>query len=367
MRLTKKLLSFLPRVFNKSPGSELALRLSYDGQMTWRVEDGVLITSVVGGSGQGLSVQLRNYTIDSLASFLASRSGYSIPFMTGSDVRFMSAMVLMDGSGSISESNGDHLYAYTSVLWAYLEAMSAELQEAGVQVREMLDQMSIKTSDGLWLDEIGGYYGIPRQIGEDDATYGPRIVTEVLRPRSNNVAIEAAIRELTGQPAVVRDVVVYQGATPAHNSLITHNSAYTHNATARPIYGLFDVEVGFDLLGSQSPDDFVDRVSVIVSGLRASGTHMRSVALSASDMGDSFTQPSEAFGSIAISPSLTDTADEPTEDWSSAIALSALSDSLTAPSEDAEMTVTRDYQHNSARLYNSAIVHAAGDTPEVLP
>lgn len=95
MRLTDKLLGFLNRVFSKDPESFLAFRLRYDGQMTWTVLDGIFTTTVSGGTGVALSVSLASHTLGSLATFLSSQPGYSVPY-ADSTVASRSAWVLID-------------------------------------------------------------------------------------------------------------------------------------------------------------------------------------------------------------------------------------------------------------------------------
>jgi len=369
MRLTQKLLGYLPRFFDKSPGRVLALRLSYDGDMSWVVDNGVLTTTVSGGPGVGLTVDLKAYTFSSLVDFLASRMGYSIPYAAIDDVASISARALIDGSGSLSQSNGDHLYAYTSPLWAYVEAVGPELDAAGVQVGEMLRQMNTRTGEGIWLDEIGGYYGVLRKPFEVDGAYGSRIILEVLRPRGNNVAIEAAIREFTGQTTKVTDAVIFDGVTPAHNALVTHNGAALHNSESRPVYGLFDVNVGFDLLSGESPLEFALSVRALLENLRDAGTHLRALSLSGSDISDSFLfAPTEPGGdALSADPVLTDSVTGPTEDNAVIpLSIAGMTDAVSAGADDADIDISYLYQHNSTRSYNGVVLHNAGTSQEVL-
>jgi hypothetical protein len=615
MRLTNKLLSYLNRVFDKNPQRVLALRLSYDGDMTWRVENGILSTTVVGGTGVDLTVDLTGYRIVDLVNFLAAQPGYTVLYLDGSDVQRLSARALIDGESSIAVSNGDHLYAYTSPLWAYLEAVGPELDLAEQQIGQMLRQMSTRTAEGIWLDEIGGYYGIPRTIvklltpgryqyplsavssvisqpgtyidgagvlqtapantprfeagqllvegattnlqvrseefenaiwskasvnvtansiaapngvvsadklvefatntphylsqsysvasgqmytqsvfakaaertvlqivfttvfgvniigafdlssgvcsfsggaqtsvemtplaggwfrcslsaittsagavgpqirlasiytttpstysgdgtsglhiwgaqfvaqasaasyiptaasavtraadivsvsdPEVDALYGPRIITEVLRPRGNNVAMEAAIAAFTGQAAHVTDVVVFDGLTPAYNALITHNSAQTHNSVSRPEYGLFDVIVGFDLLGADTPDVFLAAAREVVDRIRDAGTHLRSLSLAGAEITDSVSAPVDDAGvNLVVDAALTDTVTEPNETVVIAVNMTALIDASDAPVDgDLDLTITRNYLHNASRTYNGSIPHEGGVSAETL-
>jgi len=206
MLLTRTLLDNLHRVFHKEPDQFLALRLAYDGQMTWTVEDFVLTTTVAGGTGTSLTVDLTQYDLDGLVAFLAAQTGYSVPTTPPIGLGGRSATVLLDASGDQALSNGDHLFGYTSLLYEWLEAMARELTDARLQIVEMLKQMAITTAALEWIDEWGGYFGIPRDAGESDADYGPRIVEEVLRVRSNNRALEDEIQRITGYKVDVVDL-----------------------------------------------------------------------------------------------------------------------------------------------------------------
>lgn len=359
MRLTAKLLSYLHRVFDKDPGPFLALRLRYDGGMTWRVQDGVLTTTVAGGSGEGHVVPLDGLSVADLATFFAAKPGYSVPYVDGSQLSRLSALALIDASGDINTSNGDHLYGYTSVLWSKLEAFAVELTRAREQIVQMLRQMSTTTADGEWLDEIGGYYAVPRLAGESDQSYGPRIIAEVLRPRANNVAMEEAIKVFTGQDARVTDVTLYGPTFPLYNGNITRNSVYTHSASAIPVYGLFDVEYRYDLVNGGDIEQFAETVRGVIDRLRDAGTHLRSLLLMGSDIGDAFPLPSDGAASqdLAVVQALADLFAEPNDD---AIAVSGglqgLSDAMDAALEDTALSVGYAYRYSGLRRYNGAIM-----------
>src|SRR5690349_16509116 len=118
MRLVKKLLGYLNRPFDKDPDDFLALRLRYDGGMTWQIADCSLTTVVTGGTGAAITVDLQQYNITQLATYLNSLPGYAVVFVDTSENALRSARCLLDGSGDIDKSNGDHLRGYTSDLFA---------------------------------------------------------------------------------------------------------------------------------------------------------------------------------------------------------------------------------------------------------
>jgi hypothetical protein len=258
MKLTTTLIGYLNRVFKKDPEQVLALRLNYDGAMTWTVADGVLTTSVTGGSGTPLQVNLSNYTISSLCAYLAQQQGYTVPYQDTSSLASRSAMVLLDGSGDQGASNGDHIYGYTSVLWTYMDAIANELTLIGLAIQEGLLQMAASTAEGEWVDFHGDYYNVQRNQGELDAAYAARIVAEVVRARGNNVSIAEAIRV----------------AVQADSTRVDDVTTYTTAANGTKSYGLFDVTVESTVdVPMGSTEDSV--VRNLIEVMRDSGTHLR--------------------------------------------------------------------------------------------
>ena len=258
MRLTRKLVGYLNRVFERGAVPVLALRLRYTGgSMVWTVDDGVLRTQVVGGPGASLQVNLSAFTVSSLAAYLASQPGYSVPFVDSAGVGSLNARVLIDGTGTQDTSNGDHLQAYTSLLWAWLEPLARELQDAAAQIDEAVKQMVPQTASGEWLDELGRYYAVDRIGGEPDGLYAPRIIAEVLRPRGNGVAIAMAVDTVAG----------------GGNSRVT--DAPLHELSNS--YGLFDLDIAFSFerLAEFGMEPVLISARDIVERFRDAGTQLR--------------------------------------------------------------------------------------------
>lgn len=288
MKLTDKLLGYLNRVFSKDPESFLALRLRYNGVMSWQISDGMLTTVVTGGTGGNLSVALPGMTISSLSAYLASQPGYSLAYSVGVEYSGLSAMALIDGGNSQDATNGDHLTAYTSLLWAYMEANAIELTTARSAIVEMLKQMSLQTASDTYLDDLGGYYGVPRLLGETDAVYANRIIVVILRPKGNNVALEMAISYMTGgYPTTVVDVPI-AGTAPTQ------------------WYGQFDVVTQFDLLVGEVPATLIARIVAAVEQCRDAGTKLRQVLMTGSLSDTSSVIVDDQLTMAASLPSLSD-------------------------------------------------------------
>ena len=107
----------------------------------------------------------------------------------------------------------------------------ARLREHKDQMEALL-QIAATTASDTWVDEHGGYYGIPRRNGEADAPYAARMVAEITSARGNGVAIAEAIRL----------------ATTGISAKVTDYATITVSGGGVGSYGLFDadVEVGVD-------------------------------------------------------------------------------------------------------------------------
>lgn len=206
MTWVDRLLGHLHRVFNREPGAALAFRVNADGTgLTWTVTDELFTTVVTGGVlAQDLSLSLDGKTIGELAQEIAAQPGYTT-LSVNADVADLAAKALIEASNTAESSNGDHVYAYTSLLWAFLRAFGYELRDAKTQIGEMLTQMVTPDAEGEWADHWGTYYKVPRLTNETDAVYAARIIAEVLRPKSNAIALENMLSEAVGEDVTVRE------------------------------------------------------------------------------------------------------------------------------------------------------------------
>ena len=186
--------------FDKEPGAELALQIRHPDGAVWKVADEVL---VVAAGAIERTYRLGDYTLAGLAFALAA-DGFEVPTLS-SQWASRSALVLVEGDGDQGVSNGDHLSAFTSILWALLSGYADGVREAEYQVAQALRQMVITQAEGEWLDLWGMLYATPRLPGESDAAYAPRIPREAFRIRVNARAIELAIRDATGSDVRIEE------------------------------------------------------------------------------------------------------------------------------------------------------------------
>lgn len=198
-------------VFDKAPGTQLALRVRNPHGLTWVVADGKLIVT----TGSSLTFD-GSETFGGLYDWGPTTREYDLMGQSlgqlanalradGNDVVFedevlsiRAARILVEGGGDQDVSNGDHLNVYTSVLWALLSSYASELNLAEYQVGQALRQMILTQAEADWLDVWASIYGVPRLSGESDGALQTRIPEEVFRHRVNGFAIEEAIRDATG-------------------------------------------------------------------------------------------------------------------------------------------------------------------------
>lgn len=204
-----------PAVFSKDPQSALVLRLRHEDGCVWRVAEGWMTVTV--GGDQAFSYDLKTLTVSQLADALVA-DGLDVSVIT-SRYHSFSALVLVEGGGSSDDqfhdvypipgdqwvSNGDHVYAYTSLLWALLSSFEGELTLAGYQVRQALRQMVMTQAEGEWLDVWALIYGLTRLPGETDVELRIRIPEEAFRIRVNGIAIEQAVKSITGRVVKIRE------------------------------------------------------------------------------------------------------------------------------------------------------------------
>ena len=303
MGILARLLSCVNRAFDKDPDAFLALRLQYDGAMQWEVLDGVLTTAVQGGTGAALRIDLVPLSLLELAGTLAAQPGYSVAYLVDATDQAASALRLLQTTGDIRTSNGDHLYAYTNVLYAYLDAVGQELDLARQAIDGIADELSVTSADGEWLDFLGSYYAVLRLDGEVDGLYARRIIAETLRAKGNNVALEMAIHDYTGQDVSIADVVIYRGPEPSFDGIPHYDGAYKFQPASVPVYGLFDCLVGYDLLGGSQPPAYIQTLRAIIERLRDAGTQLRNVTLTGSNLADQAALPTDDVDTLVITRS----------------------------------------------------------------
>ena len=365
MRLAEKLLEFIHSAFDKSPGAFVAFRARHASDaFRWRIADDVLTGYL--DDDILFAADLTEHTLASLTEFLSAQAQITVIYGASKEAMGASATTLLDGEGAQASSNGDVFLAYSSILWAWLHSVALELKAAKEAIGAMVDQMSIPSADDEWLDEWGGYFGVARNTGESDTAYSNRIVVEVMRPRGNNKAIEQALLDRFGQAAAVNDVTRWRNATQTHNSAFSYNSAILHNAVADPLYGLFEVEIGYDLESGADLLAFAGQVRAFIEQFRDAGTHLDSLRLSDSKLEDAFASPPTDDGAVQVlllALQADDTLTAPVEAVATIpITLAGMGDTLTGPADSATIDVTYTTKYDGLRSFNGIVKHQSGLT-----
>jgi hypothetical protein len=281
-KLTQKLLLYLHRIFDKDPHPNLAFRMQYNGtDLAWSILNGIMTLTATGGTGTSHTFNIANFTVAQLANFIAALPGYSVPYQDFSGYGQLSALVLLDSSNNTNVSNGDHVYGYTTLLWAYLDSNSSELGTAKLQIENALQQMATPTAQDEWLDYHGSFYKVPRDQSELDPNYAPRIIANVLQPRGNNVAIASAIQSIAigAQTVRVIDAINDIGFAITYNGLIHFDGSEFYDAGLGPggAYGFFDVDFSYDFLGPVTEATYLGLIESTVEAFRDAGTQLRAV------------------------------------------------------------------------------------------
>lgn len=201
MRL--RLLGRLNRIFDKEPGSILALRLQAPGGLQWRIADGLLTLSRP--SQPDYTLALAGRRIVDVRDILAAEGFQVLYYADDPAILTLGALALMPGKGDQGQSNGDHLYAFTSPLWAWTGSVGRWLDEARRDIPLALREMVVPTSNGEWSELWASYFGLRRRIAEVDSHLNMRTAYEWRRPRSNRFAIQQNIKVLHGKDVTVRE------------------------------------------------------------------------------------------------------------------------------------------------------------------
>lgn len=349
MRLLPSLLRRVYRALNPDPTAFVAMHIAHPVGGTWHVRDAVLTLqanstpppppAVIPLAPDGTPITLRQ-----LAALIEA-AGWTVSDLdTARAGRAAIALIETEAPrGSAA------MQAHNSLLWALFDAYALELDIAATAATAAPDQMAPQTAEGFWLDELGRYYGVPRLPDEADTLYAPRIVEEVLRPKSNNLAMAAIIEATTGQPTTVTDVTVYRNPVPAYDGLIQHDGTYTYSATDQAVYGLFDVDTTFNLLGAGNIVAFKAAILAQIERLRAAGTMLRNITVAGGDI------PEPAPGPIADAVADTSAAIDATETAPPA------ADTDLAPTSTTEITDAASNPADTDATHAAAIADIADD------
>jgi hypothetical protein len=189
------LAAFPPSLYSHDPGRLGTLAVTVGSG--WRVDGDLL--EVTGGAVPFVC-DLREFTLGELAAALTT-AGYTATVRAGWAA--IAATTLVDGAGRFADD--PHLHSFTTTLFRLLRSIVLVWDRLADDLDLGVAQMDLRQAEGEWLDFWGVLYGVGRPPLEEDTRYRTRIDYLSLRPRSNNVAIEAAIGAILGLDATVTD------------------------------------------------------------------------------------------------------------------------------------------------------------------
>lgn len=264
-------------------------------------------------------------------------------------IRSLRTLVAIDYDEETSQYT---LSSYTSLLWIILDTYALELEAAKKAINEAIKQVFLHLSQENWLDEWANYFGFNRNVfkKETDDTFRDRMIDSIIRPKCNNIALEITLSDYYDQhtkvvdatgtsvnnaPPIAWDKLIffyYNGRYSYDGSIYYKPSTHTYteqsSESTLPTAGIFNVEMPFDLLGSEDKDEFIANATRLINAIKAAGTQLG------------------VFSLINNSP-LTDTVEL----------------ELT---EAAQVTIVMSHYYNNTWLYNGQIMYKPDLTNEVL-
>lgn len=219
----------------------------------------------------GVPAYTRDLRTLPLATLAAELTAAGYPAVAAPEYADLAATTLIDGRGDASVALGGLVPGFTSVLWRVLRAVALGLELTQDDLAALAAQLDLRRAVGIWLDWWGVLYRVPRLAPEDDAQYRKRIIWSVTRPRSNNTAIEALLRDLFGQ-----NIYVYDRHPIGISKSGVHDQAaidFTFSPTATLKGSYFPgYPPRFVVAVPQTMDDaLVTRIGEVVETLRAAG------------------------------------------------------------------------------------------------
>ena len=122
----------------------------------------------------------------------------------------------------------------TSLFYKEMQTYGWALDEQASRINDAAAQMDMRSATDEWLDYWGGFFDVPRNPGETDAVYGPRIFWEIIQPSQNNIALEIIVKNALGYDVVITDAMDIQSTLPtdlqpkAHGRFVMD---FTHDAS----------------------------------------------------------------------------------------------------------------------------------------
>ncbi|EIW6162704.1 hypothetical protein MF451_003701 [Salmonella enterica subsp. enterica serovar Saintpaul] len=143
--------------------------------------------------GSTLHYDLNNFTMAQFSRQLAA-DGMTVSRFNDATMNF-AGITMLELEGEAGKNNP--IVLYKDILHSIFGAYSREIRSAQDNVKESFKELNIQTANDGFLDEWGDMFGVPRDTRTDDE-YGVYIPAEAFRLRVNSIAIEKAVKDITG-------------------------------------------------------------------------------------------------------------------------------------------------------------------------
>lgn len=190
--MLERLLGHLHRaVFDTTPDEIVAFYLDGPAGSSWVAVNEFFDITFADGTTKHYN--LNDYTIIQFTRQL-TKDGMQVSRLNTTYMNF-AGITMLELKGTAGKPNPVTLYK--DILHAIFGAYSREIRSAQDNVQEAFKELDIQTANDEFLDDWGEMFGIPRDA-RTDADYGQYIPKEAFRVRVNSIAIEMAVKDITG-------------------------------------------------------------------------------------------------------------------------------------------------------------------------
>ncbi|WOL24233.1 hypothetical protein fHeYen801_023 [Yersinia phage fHe-Yen8-01] len=196
-RLLKRLHS---AVFDTSAQEVTLFQLSHRAGYSWRVSENVLTVTV---GTLDYTYDLSLITVEQLAAWFVLDK-FEVTLINP-EFREFSAQILVESAGTVEPNFYGKIIGFEDLEHVWMGAFATMIRNARIAVGEALKQMVITTAEGSWLNIWGNNFGVNRQNGMTDDKYQKLIPAEAFRIRVNGLAIEQAIKDITGYEVTIEE------------------------------------------------------------------------------------------------------------------------------------------------------------------
>lgn len=199
----------LPDSINKDARAAQAITLLYTGSTSAvvTIDRHKLVTSVNGGSGTNLELDLADFTtLSALVTAINSNTGYTAAIAGGASATAV-PLCLIEVDHADIRTTPLELFVATSVLWTvYLHPVAWQLELMQDNIQAGISEMETALADGKWLDIWGNTLGrVLRHPSETDTVYNVRLIKEVLRTRLTPRALALILSQDAGISVTLTD------------------------------------------------------------------------------------------------------------------------------------------------------------------